>query len=82
KTPTLRNVEVTAPYMHDGSVETLEDVITFYKNGGRELKTDPLSPFLSGGIRPLDLTKQDEKDLVNFMKALTSPEYAALAKKD
>jgi cytochrome c peroxidase len=82
KTPTLRNVEVTAPYMHDGSVETLEDVITFYKNGGREEEDDPLSPFLSGGIRPLDLTEQDEKDLVEFLKALTSPEYAALAKKD
>ncbi len=80
KTPTLRNVAVTAPYMHDGSQKTLEDVITFYKNGGRLQETDPVTPFLSGGIRPLDLSKQDEADLVAFLKALTSPEYAALAK--
>jgi cytochrome c peroxidase len=80
KTPTLRNIAVTGPYMHDGSLETLEDVVTFYKNGGRLKETDPLTPFLSGGIKPLDLTEQDEADLVTFMKALTSPEYAALAK--
>jgi cytochrome c peroxidase len=80
KTPTLRNIAVTGPYMHDGSLETLEDVVTFYKNGGRLKETDPLTPFLSGGIKPLDLSEQDEADLVAFMKALTSPEYAALAK--
>jgi cytochrome c peroxidase len=80
KTPTLRNIEITGPYMHDGSLETLEDVVTFYKNGGRLKETDPLTPFLSGGIKPLDLTEQDEADLVAFMKALTSPEFAALAR--
>ncbi len=80
KTPTLRNIAVTGPYMHDGSLETLEDVVTFYKNGGRLKETDPLTPFLSGGIKPLDLTEQDEADLVAFLKALTSPEYAALAR--
>ncbi len=80
KTPTLRNVEVTGPYMHDGSLETLKDVVSFYNNGGREQETDPFSPFLSGGIRPLDLNKKEQKDLVEFMKALTSPEFAGLAK--
>ena len=74
KTPTLRNIEKTAPYMHDGSLETLEDVVDFYKNGGRDRQTDPLSGFLSGGIRPLDLGKPEKKDLVEFMKALTSPQ--------
>jgi cytochrome c peroxidase len=80
KTATLRNIELTAPYMHDGSLETLEDVVTFYKNGGRLKETDPVSDFLSGGIRPLDLTDQEVQDLVAFMKALTSPEFKALAK--
>jgi len=76
KTPTLRNIEVTQPYMHDGSLKTLEDVVTFYNNGGREQEKDPLSPFMSGGIKPLDLTEGEQTDLVAFLKALTSPEYA------
>lgn len=75
KTPTLRNIDKTAPYMHDGSLATLEDVVTFYNNGGRLKETDPLDDFLSGGIRPLNLTEQQQKDLVEFLKALTSPEY-------
>ena len=73
KTPTLRNIELTGPYMHDGSLETLADVIDFYNNGGRVKKTDPVSGFLSGGIRPLELDDREKKDLVEFMKALTSP---------
>jgi cytochrome c peroxidase len=62
--------------MHDGSQKTLEDVVKFYNNGGRLEKTDPLSPFLDGGIRPLNLTKEQEADLVQFLKALTSPQFA------
>ncbi|MDH5473176.1 MAG: cytochrome-c peroxidase [Gammaproteobacteria bacterium] len=81
KTPTLRNIAVTAPYMHDGSLKTLEEVVDFYNNGGRLKDTDPVSGFLSGGIRPLKLSEQEKKDLVAFMKALTSPEYQALANK-
>jgi len=79
KTPTLRNVAITQPYMHDGSLATLEDVVDFYNNGGRAMETDPLSGFQSGGIRPLNLTDQEKQDLVAFMKALTSPEFAARA---
>jgi cytochrome c peroxidase len=79
KTSTLRNVAVTQPYMHDGSVKTLEDVVDFYNNGGRLKETDPLSGFQSGGIRPLHLSDQQKKDLVAFLKALTSPEYLAQA---
>ena len=75
KTPTLRNIAVTAPYMHDGSLATLEDVIEFYDNGGRVSNDDPISDFLSGGIRPLGLTEQEEADLIAFLHALTSPEY-------
>jgi cytochrome c peroxidase len=79
KTPTLRNVAVTAPYMHDGSLKTLEDVMKHYNNGGVTNEGDPVNDFLSGGIRPLDLTDSEIKDLVAFMEALTSPEYAQLA---
>jgi len=81
KTPTIRNIAVTAPYMHDGSLETLEEVVDFYNNGGRLKESDPVSGFISGGIKPLNLTDQEKKDLVAFMNALTSPEYQALAKK-
>ena len=80
KTSSLRNIDLTAPYMHDGSLKTLEDVVDFYNNGGREDENDPLSGFQSGGIRPLDLSDQQKKDLVEFMKALTSPEIAAARK--
>jgi cytochrome c peroxidase len=76
KTATLRNIELTAPYMHDGSQKTLEDMVEFYNNGGRVNKDDPFSPFLSGGIRPLNLSEQQKKDLVEFLKALTSPTVA------
>ena len=70
KTPTLRNVEVTAPYMHDGSLKTLEEVIDFYDKGGRE------NVYLDSAMFPLKLTKQEKLDLVAFLRALTSPEYA------
>jgi cytochrome c peroxidase len=76
KTSTLRNIDKTAPYMHDGSLETLEDVVKFYNNGGRLEETDPISPFLDGGIRPLNLSEEQKADLVEFLKALTSPKFA------
>ncbi len=74
KTSTLRNIDKTEPYMHDGSLATLEDVIDFYNNGGRDKDTDPLSGFQSGGIRPLNLTDAEKEELVAFMQALTSPD--------
>lgn len=75
KTPTLRNIELTAPYMHDGSLKTLEEVVQFYNHGGRLHESDPVPELLSGGIRPLNLEPEQEADLVEFMKALTSPEF-------
>ncbi len=75
KTPTLRNVARTAPYMHDGSIETLREVVEHYNNGGVTNEGDPVNPFISGGIRPLNLTEEQIDDLVAFMEALTSPEY-------
>jgi cytochrome c peroxidase len=77
KTPTLRNVAVTAPYMHDGSMATLRDVVVHYNNGGVTPADAPVNDFLSGGIRPLGLSEQDIDDLVAFMEALTSPQFAA-----
>jgi cytochrome c peroxidase len=79
KTPTLRNVAVTAPYMHDGSLETLRAVVEFYNNGGVIDKGDQPTDYLSGGIRPLDLTEQQITDLIAFLESLTSPQFAALA---
>lgn len=70
KTPTLRNIALTAPYMHDGSQQTLEETIEFYDKGGEQ------NPLLDGGIRPLKLTEQEKADLVEFMRALTSPNVA------
>jgi cytochrome c peroxidase len=65
KTPTLRSVALTAPYMHDGSVKTLEEVVDIYDRGGHPNRNlDPL-------IVPLHLTQQEKADLVEFMKALT-----------
>ena len=67
KTPTLRNVAQNAPYMHDGSQKTLEEVIEWYAKGGHP------NPHLSDKIKKLDLSSQDKADLVEFMKALTGP---------
>jgi cytochrome c peroxidase len=66
KTPQLRNVALTAPYMHDGSEPTLLAVMEFYDKGGEN------NPFLDGGIRPLELTSQEKEDLVELMKTFTS----------
>jgi cytochrome c peroxidase len=65
KTPGLRDVALTAPYMHDGSEATLLDVVAFYDKGGEP------NPYLDGGIVPLKLTEQEKKDLVAFMESLT-----------
>jgi len=76
KTPTLRNIAVTAPYMHDGSLETLKETVVHYNNGGVAKEGDRVNDFLSGGIRPLNLSEQQIDDLVAFMEALTSPRFA------
>jgi len=65
KTPTLREIEHTAPYMHDGSLKTLEEVVDYYDKGGTKNKN------LDENIKPLHLTAQEKKDLVAFMKALS-----------
>ncbi len=75
KTQSLRNIAKTAPYMHDGSMKTLKEVVKWYNFGGRLTKDAPVTPFLDGGIRVLNLSNKQMDDLVAFMKALTSPEF-------
>jgi len=58
--------------MHDGSIKTLEEVIELYDKGGEP------NPFLDSGIRPLNLTAQEKADLLEFLKTLTSPQFATL----
>lgn len=73
KTPSLRNVALTSPYMHDGSIPTLEGVVEFYDRGGVQ------NPFLSADISALRLTGEERADLIAFLRSLTSPlweEYA------
>jgi len=65
KTPTLREVARTAPYMHDGSFPRLEDVVRFYSEGGRQ------NPNLDPEIRPLGLTRGERRALVAFLQALS-----------
>lgn len=67
KTPTLRDVEYTAPYFHDGSAKTLMDVVEHYNKGG-EVRTN-----LSPNMQPLNLSQSEKEALVAFMKALSSP---------
>lgn len=71
KTPTLRNVALTPPYMHDGSQATLADVVAWYNKGGHPNPWLSDKITLGGVIRPLNLTDQEQEDLVAFMEALT-----------
>lgn len=70
KTPTLRNIELTGPYMHNGVYQTLEEVVEFYNNGGGVgLGFDV--PYQTLSSDSLHLTKREQRDLIDFMKALT-----------
>jgi len=64
KTPTLRDLQRTAPYMHDGSIETLEEVIDLYDQGGEP------NPWLDQKMEPLNLTEQEKSDLLAFLMSL------------
>ncbi|MEQ9569994.1 MAG: cytochrome c peroxidase [Longimicrobiales bacterium] len=64
RTPSLRDVARTAPYMHDGSMATLEDVVDFYDRGGRP------NPNLDPRLRPLGLTDEERRDLLAFLRSL------------
>lgn len=66
KTPTLRDVELTSPYMHGGSFKTVIDVLQYYNRGGNP------NAYLDKRIHPLQLSDSEINDLVHFMRALTS----------
>jgi len=67
RTPSLRNLVNTAPYMHDGSLATLDDVVDFYAN----IDTTRLHSNGENILKPLDLSDSDRKDLVSFLKSLS-----------
>ncbi|MEM1124634.1 MAG: cytochrome-c peroxidase, partial [Bacteroidota bacterium] len=69
RVPTLRNIALTAPYMHDGSLLNLEAVIEHYSNGGKN------HPNKHSLIRPLQLTPTDKADLMAFLDALTDRQF-------
>jgi cytochrome c peroxidase len=77
KAPTLRNIALTAPYMHDGSVPTLQAAVEHYKAGGRTIRSGPLAgdgsknPAKSEFVRAFELSARDEADLIEFLKSLT-----------
>jgi cytochrome c peroxidase len=65
KTPTLLEIARTAPYMHDGSLATLEEVVAFYSDGGRK------NPFLDSEIRSRDLSSEEKRALIAFLGSLS-----------
>ena len=77
KPPTLRNIAVTAPYMHDGSIASLEDVLAHYEAGGRTVTEGPYkgvghdNPNKSAAIRGFSLTPDERADLLAFLRSLT-----------
>lgn len=81
KAPTLRNIALTAPYMHDGSIPTLEEVIDHYAAGGRTIKTGEYAgigsknPLKSNFVSGFQITPQEKQDLVEFLKTLTDESF-------
>lgn len=69
KVPSLRNIALTAPYMHDGSIATLEQVIAHYNSGGAS------NPQKDSRIKPLQLTTQEQADLLEFLNTLTDYDF-------
>lgn len=81
RAPTLRNVAVTGPYLHDGSAATLEEVIRIYERGGRLITEGPNagdgrdSPMKSGLVPGFELTDQEREDLIAFLESLTDETF-------
>jgi cytochrome c peroxidase len=73
KTPGLRNIAVTAPYMHNGMFKTLEEVVDYYNNP-QEFVTNSIN--IDDALKsPLNLSEKEKKDLVSFLKTLTDKNY-------
>ena len=79
--PTLRNVAITAPYMHDGSLKTLDEVIRFYERGGRKISSGTnagdgrLSPLKNGLVAGFKITGAQREDLIHFLESLTDEDF-------
>lgn len=86
RAPTLRNIALTAPYMHDGTIATLEAVIAFYAAGGRNIETGVhagdgrMNPFKDSFVNGFAITEQESADLVAFLESLTDSEFVASAR--
>ena len=76
RTPSLRNVELTAPYFHDGSAATLEDVVRFYVNGGKA------NSFRDWQLESVNLSEEEQRDVVEFLKSLTSDDARRVVASD
>lgn len=80
KAPTLRNIELTAPYMHDGSIATLDEVLDHYSAGGRTIPSGPYAgvgsanPYKSGFLHGFTLTDDERADVLAFLRSLTDRE--------
>lgn len=81
KAPTLRNIEHSAPYMHDGSLATLEEVLDFYAAAGREITEGPYAgdgrkhPGKSAFVRGFVLTAEEKQDVINFLRGLSDEKF-------
>jgi len=81
KAPTLRNIAVTAPYMHDGSIATLDEALNHYSAGGRTITSGPdagngnLSPLKDPVVEPFTLSADQRADLIAFLQSLTDDEF-------
>ena len=72
KTPTLREIELTAPYVHNGAAGTLREVVEYYSRGGEDRSN------VSPDVKPLNLSGQEKDDLVAFLRALTGKQTAVI----
>lgn len=81
RAPSLRNVSLTAPYMHDGSVATLEEVLDIYAAGGRVITSGPntgdgrLNPFKDSFVNGFTMSEQDKRDVLAFLESLTDQSF-------
>jgi len=74
KVPTLRNIEYTGPYMHDGRFETLEEVVEHY-NSGVHADSPNLDDEMHNASEGLNLTNEEKTDLINFLKTFSEPDF-------
>jgi cytochrome c peroxidase len=81
KAPTLRNIALTAPYMHDGSIATLEEVLAHYERGGRLVSEGPnagdgkTNPFKSTFVKGFTLNDDERRQVLAFLRALTDDAF-------